>query len=353
MTTPTLLGYLAGFGSFSRQSEVLCTQGLTYLLQKHADARSALASEVQARTGVRIGDSLTWKAEVVQDDKGRVDLEACTADGIPVVKIEAKLSAELTHNQLRSYEENLRKRSIGEAALLVLVPRLRTAEAAGVTAGAFNLSRTGPWRATDEYPIGIAIISWDELFAALQTGKGERFRYELEQLQAMYRVLSGDYIAPFASIEELLHWRGRETDLVNLVDQATRTLTKPHKVLPLRSEPLEPRKLPEEASQEQEQRYYRLRYVGPLANTASYYCIGVRDSFAGPAVTPIWMRFHKDTGDFESIRQRIEASSLKWIESGGHIWIPLKVPEKVSGEQIVQALVEQAEGIVRVACRVE
>ena len=51
MTTPTLLGYLARFGSFSAQSEVLCTQGLTYLLQEYEDARSALATEVAARGG--------------------------------------------------------------------------------------------------------------------------------------------------------------------------------------------------------------------------------------------------------------------------------------------------------------
>jgi hypothetical protein len=74
MTTPTLLGYLARFGSFSVQSEVLCTQGLAYLLREHEEARSALAKEVEARTGVRIGDSLTWKAEAPQEDKGRVDL---------------------------------------------------------------------------------------------------------------------------------------------------------------------------------------------------------------------------------------------------------------------------------------
>ena len=49
MTTPTLLGYMARFGSFSAQSEVLCTQGLAYLLQTYEDARSALAAEVEER----------------------------------------------------------------------------------------------------------------------------------------------------------------------------------------------------------------------------------------------------------------------------------------------------------------
>ena len=51
MESPTtLLGHPSHFGSFSTQSELLCTQGLAYLLQTHEDARSALADEVEART---------------------------------------------------------------------------------------------------------------------------------------------------------------------------------------------------------------------------------------------------------------------------------------------------------------
>ena len=59
--TPTLLAYLARFSSFSSQSEVLCTQGLTYLLQTYEEARSALADEVAARTGTRSRGSARWK----------------------------------------------------------------------------------------------------------------------------------------------------------------------------------------------------------------------------------------------------------------------------------------------------
>jgi hypothetical protein len=70
MTEPTLLGYLARFCSFTTQSEVLCTQGLAYLLREYEDARSALARKVEARTGVEIGDSLTWLPEVKQADGG-------------------------------------------------------------------------------------------------------------------------------------------------------------------------------------------------------------------------------------------------------------------------------------------
>ena len=71
MTAKTLLGHLAQFGSFSTQSEVLCTQGLAYLLQTHKDAHSALADEVETRTGIAIGNSITWLAEPPQDDGAR------------------------------------------------------------------------------------------------------------------------------------------------------------------------------------------------------------------------------------------------------------------------------------------
>ena len=46
MATPTLLGHLANLGSFATQSEVLCTQGLAYLLQSYEHARSAMADEI-------------------------------------------------------------------------------------------------------------------------------------------------------------------------------------------------------------------------------------------------------------------------------------------------------------------
>jgi hypothetical protein len=62
-------------------------------------------------TGVVIDPSLTWQAETRQEDRSRPDLEACSAEGIPVVKIEAKLAAELFASQVQSYVEDLRKRN--------------------------------------------------------------------------------------------------------------------------------------------------------------------------------------------------------------------------------------------------
>ena len=346
MTTPTLLGYLAQFSSFSTQSEVLCTQGLAYLLQTYKDARSALAEEVEARTGIGIGDSLTWLAEARQDDGRIPDLEARKAGEVPVVKIEAKLGAKLLPEQLQSYEADLRKRNSDDTALLVLVPKGRTAEAAKVTAEAFCQSGSGPWRLTDEHSSGIvviAVISWDELFAALQSGKATRFRYELEQLQAMYTELRGNFIAPLASDEDLRKRESCATNFVELVNQVTRRLTKLHRIYPMRLESLE------QVSPERKPGEYHLRYVCSFVDDAApCYSIGIRDSFA-EWVTPIWLRFHRDTGNFRLVRQRIESSDLRSLKSGGHIWIPLDVPLDVSGEQMIQSLVEQAEEVLRMA----
>ncbi len=344
--TPTLLGYLAQFSSFSTQSEVLCTQGLTYLLQTYPQARSALADEVMARTGIGIGDSLTWHAEEPDEDGGRPDLEARTADEVPVVKIEAKLGAELGAGQLQSYVADLRKRNSGKGALLVLVPKWRTAEAAEVTAEAFGPSESGQWRVTDEHASGaavIAVISWGQLFTALRVGQEVRFHLELEQLQAMYRELSGDFIAPLAGIEDLRRWRERENEFLNVVDKVTHRLTTQQRIYPMGFESLEG------TSHELDDRGYRRRFVCRFVDDVeSCFSIGVRDSFA-EWVTPVWMRFRSDTSNFGRIRQRIEASDLQHLKSSGHIWIPLEIPLEVSGEKMVEALVAKAEEVVRVA----
>ena len=149
-----LLGHLARFGSFWTQSELLCTQGLTYLLQTYGNARSALANEIAERTGVETDNSLTWYAEAMQQDRGRPDLEARSANDVPVVKIEAKLGAELSAEQLKSYEADLR-RSGRETALLVLVPEGRSTEAAQVTGSALGLLGSSPWPVTKDRPCGV------------------------------------------------------------------------------------------------------------------------------------------------------------------------------------------------------
>jgi hypothetical protein len=343
MVMQTLLGHLAQFGSFSMQGEVLCTQGLAYLLQD-SDARLALAEAIQTLTGVKISDHLTWRAEVHQDDKGRPDLEACTAEGIPTVKIEAKLGAALSPDQFRSYVTDLQNRS-PEGVLLVLVPQSRTGEAAKAVTTAFGLTGSGPWRPA-EYPgVAIRVVSWEDILVALGRAESDRFRHELEQFGAMYRVVNGCNIEPLAGAEELVAWRERETDFTNLVDRVTRLLTTHHRVYPMAVEALE------QDPEGLESKGYNRRYVCyPNGASSSCFSIGVRDPFAG-SQTPFWLRFHHKTPNFPVIRDRLGSSDLapKLVKSGNDIWIPLDVPFRTGGEEMVDALVKQAKEVIRVA----
>lgn len=87
-----LLGHLAWFASFWQQGELLCTQGLAYLLEDPEGER-ALTDFVTSAAGQTVSLGLTWQAECRQGDQRRPDLEGRNAEGQPVIKIEAKLGA--------------------------------------------------------------------------------------------------------------------------------------------------------------------------------------------------------------------------------------------------------------------
>lgn len=343
----TLIGHLAQFDSFFSQGEVLCTQGLAYLLH-NSDARSRFATEITTRTGVTLPHDLTWRAEAYQaHDRGRPDLEARSASGLPVVKIEAKLGAALSAGQLQSYVDDLQGRS-SRGVLIVLVPEGRIQEAARVVEGTFGPSKSGCWRPAGCEGVTVAVVSWEEIFEALRSGGPERLQYEVEQVEDMYRVVGGDYyIAPLAGPEELIAWRKREKDLVDWVDRATRRLTTDGRINPIGMEPLE------QAPEGLEPKGYQRRYVcRPLGEDWSCYCLGLRDPFAGHC-TPIWLRFDKRTPGFAMVSERLRTSRLepRLLSSSGHIWIPLDLPFRVDTEDVVNALVRQAEEVATVAYR--
>lgn len=80
------MSYLAHFSSISKQGELLCTQGLAYLLQ-NPSARSVLADHLSQRVGTTLPSDLTWRAEPRQEDGGRPDLEARTSEGKLVARL--------------------------------------------------------------------------------------------------------------------------------------------------------------------------------------------------------------------------------------------------------------------------
>lgn len=328
-----LMTRLAQFSSLSKQGELLCTQGLAYLLESPS-ASAAFADFIRERVGWSVGADLTWKAEVYEKGAGRCDLEAW-ADGATVAKLEAKLGAVLGENQLIAYAKALEKCASG--LLLVLVPAHRGAEILALVSGMFKLTGGGPWL-RGKPDCSVAVIYWEEVLKALDVIRSEPFSGALAQFQAMYRVLKGYDIEPITSDAELLRWREKEKVFVSLVDRVTRRLAQDAglKVLPMDVE---------------EANKYERRYVcPPLGDENPCFSIGARDPFNGHE-TPIWMRFYCTTPKFSVIHDRLFASGLseRLLESGGHIWIPLDVPFDTEGEGVIDALVEQAKEIIRVA----
>ena len=60
-----LLGHLAQFGSFSKQGELLCTQGLAYLL-RDPEGERAFTDWISSATGHSLSPGLSWQAEAAK-----------------------------------------------------------------------------------------------------------------------------------------------------------------------------------------------------------------------------------------------------------------------------------------------
>ena len=330
-----LLGHLAQFGSFWQQGELLCTQGLAYLL-RDAEGERAFTGWINSATGCSLSPGLRWLAESRQEDRGRPDLEGRDAEGQALVKIEAKLGAAFGQGQLKSYVSALC--ASGGGVLLVVVPKSRVEEITVYASALFELEGVGPWRIRCEAAeVGCAVVSWDDALEALSTVTSVRFRDDLSQMEAMYQVFNGEDGPPPTTDPELLAWHEREAWWEMLVERVTRALTPGGQVLPFGTD----RGVPP----------YRRRHVcRRVLGEWSCYSVGTRDPFQGHK-TPVWLRFHKDTGHFNEIAGRLERSTLtaNAVHRQGHLWFPLDVQSGSDRQTIIGDLVAQAQRIVAVA----
>ena len=332
-----LLGHLAQFGSFWQQGELLCTQGLAYLL-RDAEGERVFTGLISSATGHSLSPGLSWQAEVRQEDRGRPDLEGRNAEGKAVVKIEAKLGAPFGQGQLESYVSALCSGGQG-GILLVVVPKSRVGEATGYACEHFQIAGSGPWRITREaVEIPCAVVTWEDVLDALSAVASERFRDDLSQFHAMYRVFNGDDMEPLTEDVELLAWRDREAWWETLVERVTRALTAPgNQVLPF--------------GVDGSPQPYRRRYVcRRVSGEWSCYSVGTRDPFQGRQ-WPIWLRFHKGTGHFKEIASRLERSALgaEAVHSQGHLWFELEVPRNADRQTMVEDLAAQVQRVAAVA----
>lgn len=329
-----LLGHLAQFASFSQQGELLCTQGMTFIL-RDPSANRAFTGYVSRITGTMLPDTLEWKPELVQTDGGRPDIEGRDQRGNALVKIEGKLGAEFGKGQLESYVRALQATG-REGVLLVLVPGRRVMESAEHSQKTFGFTGSGPWALNGDTPVHVAVISWEQVIEEIASAADQSIGEELAQFEAMYRVFNGDDIEPITSDEEILAWREKETWWIALADLTTRTLETGPRVMPWKKG----------------SGYSGYRYICKemAPKRFSCYSLGVRDPFAG-FTSPIWMCFHKKTHLFEEIRDRLAplVESGKALTSGGHIWIPLNVPLNAGKEEMLANLVGQVTNVTKAA----
>lgn len=330
-----LLGHLAQYASFWDQGELLCTQALAYLL-RNEHAERAFSDFICASTGCAPFGPLEWWPELTQADGGRPDLEGRDAAGMTVAMVEAKLEAAFGDGQLESY---IRTLSGGEVAksLLLLIPGHRRREVTGHMSSHFRVGGNGPWMLPDPN-VRVAVITWEEVFDALEGTASGRLADDLGQFRAMYRVFVRDDIEPITTDAQVLAWREREDWWQNLMVVAARHLT----VGPL------PR-----YTQESNTEAYALRYICRKAGPVDVcYSLGLRDPFEG-YTTPIWLRFHNRTGHFTLIRTNLEQAidNLRIVRSGGHLWLPLDVPRESSRDTMIGALVEQVQHVTEIAYR--
>ncbi len=329
-----ILGHLAQFATLSKQGEVLCTQGLAYLLQDRK-AQQAFSNFIGAACDTRVPEVSNWRTEFRQPDRGRPDLEGCRPDGTAAVKIEAKLGAPFGERQLASYLSELSTRA-APGILLVLVPEARHEEALHYVASELKLSGQGPWRLQETPELVVAAIAWEKVFSALE-GLSAGITDDLLQLQSMYRVLNGDDMEPITSDEEVLLWRERRDWWRKLADVLARELHPPgHHLFPFGEE----KKIP----------YYRRYTWAEGGFPKSCYSVGTRDPFEG-YITPLWLRFHKRTAHFDTIYQNLRHSDVasRLVESGGHVWIPLEVPSNANRDVMIGKLKDQVNEILSAA----
>ena len=217
----TLIGHLSQFSVLSKQGEVLCTQGLHFVLESKS-LKQAFESQILQAAEFKTDGELTWHTEVRQTDGGRPDLEARSPNGRAIIKIEAKLHAAFGTNQLASYSESLGQSSEG-SLLIVLVPKHRVADAEDsiLKAGFKGLN---PFNSVSAPSVCSAIVTWESVFDCLRAVDSQFAQGDLRQLEGLYRTVVGDYIEPISSSSVLKQWRIRDDFFANIVDRVTRKL---------------------------------------------------------------------------------------------------------------------------------
>ena len=330
------MGRLAALGWFTQNGEVAATQALTMLLDDDV-LHHAFVSYVEELTGTALPDIHVFEAERSHEGFGRPDIEGVDAQRQTVLIVEGKFWATLGVEQVQAYLDHLRQHcSPGRpTAFVVLLPQSRESEARRVVA----MASTPALEVHASAP-ATAVMTWEGLLdrldlavASLERGPHSTFA-DLAQFRGLCTTLCGVVIPP---IDPNAPWRSRKADLEHLVDLLTRELRKPgERLLPIVHEAgFDPMRYSDAVDPALPSGLY------PFSD--GYLSIGLAQRFADQGDPPLWMRYHKGSPQFPTIRRKLRASSLwnRAREDDGHVWLPFTVREDLAGPDLVADLVSQ------------
>ncbi len=279
-----------------------------------------------------------WAPEVSHADRGRVDLEGQLDYRTPVVEIEAKLDAALDPAQLLSYASHVASGAAADPVLAVLVPSYRREEATKIIDATFGSDVPGLPAPGLARAVATAVISWEEVFEALDGVLSGSQACDAVQLRGMYATFTGDFRVPAGGSL----WQEHEAEFVALVDRASRRLfDAATAVFPMS---LEPSRVGGYG--------YRRRYAPSQVSRETALSIGVRDAFDGHT-TPIWLRYHCKTPAFRVALRNLRSSryAAELVPGTPHTWLPLPILAGRGADEAVDDLVRQVEVIDSIASR--
>ncbi|WP_375399928.1 hypothetical protein [uncultured Amnibacterium sp.] len=327
-----LLGALAGRAGLG---ETFATEALAVILQSPA-LKHAFLQYLQRRLGTDLSHVVRLLTEVDHGVFGRTDIEGQDSTGRPALIIEAKFGASLTVEQVARYLR-LQSSEPGDIrpGLLLLMPEARVEDA-------IHLLQQAE-RSVQHLRSATTSVSWTEVLDTLDAALGENERgsnspeADIIQLRALVDARTKFVLRPVVPGD----WRLRRVELAGLVDLVTQRLADalgvwrgPH--IARRDIAFAPA--------------YYLKVAGPVPNT--YVAVGLHGGFAAEGLTPLWLRFHKVTGDGFAVK-RIQAllgdtpeygSSIRF--DGGHLWTPVELDKNLADEALVDDIVRRVRSVL-------
>lgn len=187
----SLLAFL--FPRIKGSQEDVATYSLNYILGQSEVLRSSFTKLLSK--ALHLGDEpLVYSAQVVGEQKERPDIVG-VIDGLERIIIEAKFFAALTENQPNTYLTRLN----GQGGLIFICPKSRQI-------GLWNhLLDLVSYLPIDEYCVDVngthmAILSWDNVFSALQTSadnNAPETKEDLHQLMGFCKEMEDSSFVPF------------------------------------------------------------------------------------------------------------------------------------------------------------